>query len=156
MEPMRIVEFQPDLAGAFKALNEAWITRFFTLEPKDLEVLDDPQGKILDGGGMILFVEADAQIAGCCALIRLPDGGFEVAKMAVAEAHKGKGLGRELMAACVERARAAGAPRLYLETNSALGPALGLYRTFGFRDLPGKVRGPKDYARVDTWMELAL
>ena len=49
----------------------------------------------------------------------------------VAEPHKGRGLGRELMAACVERAKAAGAPRLYLETNSALAPALSLYRSFG-------------------------
>ena len=60
------------------------------------------------------------------------------------------------MAACVERARAAGAPRLYLETNSGLAPALGLYRSFGFRELTGKVRTETDYARVDVWMELKL
>ena len=55
--------------------------------------------------------------------------------MAVSDAHKGRGLGRALMAACVERARAAGAPRLYLETNSGLAPALALYRSFGFREI---------------------
>jgi len=84
------------------------------------------------------------------------DGGFEVAKMAVADAHKGRGHGRALMQACVDRVRAAGAPRLYLETNSALAPALGLYRAFGFRELTGMTRSDSDYARVDVWMELRL
>jgi hypothetical protein len=31
---MQIVDFRPELAGPFKALNEAWITQYFTLEPK--------------------------------------------------------------------------------------------------------------------------
>ena len=156
MAGMRIVEFTPELAGAFRALNEVWITRYFTLEPKDEVVLGDPQGKIIDRGGHILFVIEDGEVAGCCALMSLADGGFEVAKMAVAEPFLGKGLGRALMAACIERARAARAPRLYLETNSALIPARALYRSFGFRELDGMKRGPSDYERVDVWMELRL
>ncbi len=119
-------------------------------------MLDDPQGRIIDRDGRVLFlVEADAVI-GCCALLAMADGGFEVAKMAVAEPQLGKGHGRTLMAACIARARAAGAPRLYLETNSALAAALGLYRSFGFRELDGMSRGASDYARVDVWMELRL
>jgi len=153
---MEIVDFRPELAPVFKALNEAWITTLFALEPKDREVLDDPQGKIIARGGQVLFVADTGEIVGCVALMKLGDGGFEVAKMAVADSHKGRGLGRALMAACVERARAAGAPRLYLETNSALAPAMALYRGFGFRELTGMKRGPSDYARVDVWMELSL
>ncbi len=156
MRTMRIVEYRPGLAGAFKALNEAWITQYFALETKDHEVLDDPQGAIVDRGGRILFLVEREEVVGCCALLAMADGGFEVAKMAVAEAHKGRGHGRTLMAACIARARAAGAPRLYLETNSALAPALGLYRAFGFRELSGKRCGDSDYARVDVWMELRL
>ncbi|HZZ36166.1 MAG TPA: GNAT family N-acetyltransferase [Caulobacteraceae bacterium] len=156
MRTMQIVEYRPELAGAFKALNEAWITRFFAIEAKDREVLDDPAGKVIAPGGRILFAMADDRPVGCVALMPLADGGFEVAKMAVEEGHTGLGLGRALMAACVEGARAAGAPRLYLETNSALSPALGLYRSFGFQDLTGMSRGPDDYARVDVWMELKL
>jgi ribosomal protein S18 acetylase RimI-like enzyme len=153
---MQIVDYRPELAEAFKALNEAWITRYFAMEAKDRAVLDDPQGRIIDRGGQILFLTEAGDVAGCCALLAMADGGFEVGKMAVAEAHKGRGFGRALMAACVERARAAGAPRLYLETNSALAPALALYRSFGFRELDGMSRGPSDYARVDVWMELRL
>jgi ribosomal protein S18 acetylase RimI-like enzyme len=151
---MEIVDYRPDLAGAFKALNEAWITQFFQLEAKDVEVLADPEGKVIAPGGHIVFVIETGEAVGCCALLAMPDGGFEVAKMAVAEAHKGRGLGRLLMAACVERARAAGAPRLYLETNSSLAPALGLYRSFGFQvTQPAE---PSPYARADVAMELRL
>src|SRR5262245_23406703 len=142
MMGMRIVEYRPELAPAFKALNEAWITRFFVLEAKDREVLEDPEGQIIAHGGRILFAEEGGQIVGCVALKAMADGGFEVAKMAVADAAKGKGHGRALMAACVDAARAAGAPRLYLETNSALAPARALYDSFGFVELAGMTRGP--------------
>jgi putative acetyltransferase len=151
---MEIVDYRPELAGAFKALNEAWITQLFQLEPKDVEVLGDPDGKVIGPGGRIVFVLDAGEAVGCCALMAMPDGGFEVAKMAVAEAYKGRGLGRLLMAACVERARAAGAPRLYLETNSALAPALGLYRSFGFTDVAPPA--PSPYARADVTLELRL
>ena len=151
---MEIVDYRPDLAGAFKALNEAWITRYFRLEPKDAAVLGDPEGQVIAPGGRIVFVVEDGAAIGCCALMALPDGGFEVAKMAVAEPHQGRGLGRALMAACGERAQAAGAPRLYLETNSALAPALGLYRSFGFQQIDPPT--PSPYARADVVMELRL
>jgi ribosomal protein S18 acetylase RimI-like enzyme len=151
---MEIVDYRPDLAGAFRALNEAWITQLFRLEPKDVEVLSDPETNVIAPGGRIVFVLEGEEPVGCCALLPMPDGGFEVAKMAVAETHKGRGLGRVLMAACVERARAASAPRLYLETNSALAPALGLYRSFGFQVI--KPAEPSPYARADVAMELRL
>ena len=151
---MEIVDFRPDLAPAFRALNEAWITSLFALEPKDREVLGDPAAKIVAPGGAVLFALDGGEPVGCCALMALEDGGFEVAKMAVADSHKGRGLGRALMAACVERARTAGAPRLYLETNSKLAPALGLYRSFGFVQI--EPPEPSPYARADVVMELRL
>ena len=151
---MEIVDFHERFAPAFKALNVAWISRYFALEPKDLEVLDDPVGKVTGPGGHILMALEDGEAIGCVALMAMKDGGFEVAKMAVTEAHKGRGIGRNLMAACIERARQAGAKRLYLETNSGLAPALGLYRSFGFQEVqPAK---PSPYARADVMMELRL
>ncbi|WP_041373668.1 GNAT family N-acetyltransferase [Phenylobacterium zucineum] len=150
---MEIVEFEPRYAEAFRTLNEAWISRHFTLEAKDREVLEDPQGKIIDPGGRIFIALQDGRPVGCVALIRMADGGYEVAKMTVSEAARRSGLGRRLMERCIEAGREAGAPRLYLETNSGLAPALGLYRAMGFRDL-----APTDteYARCDVWMERPL
>lgn len=148
---MEIVEFAPEHAGAFKALNEAWISRYFAIEPKDREVLGDPMGQIVAKGGRIFMAFNDAEAVGCVALIRMADGGYEVAKMTVAESLRGAGLGRALMQRCIDAGAEAGAPRLYLETNSSLGPALGLYRAMGFAEVGPPARN--DYARGDTWME---
>ena len=146
--------FEPRYAAAFKALNEAWITSHFVIEPKDRAVLDDPQGKIIAQGGHIFIAISNGLAVGCCALIAMPAGGYELAKMAVDEVVRGGGLGRALMEAALAWARAAGAPRLYLESNTALPPALALYRSVGFVDVPKERRPPKAYARVNVWMEL--
>jgi GNAT superfamily N-acetyltransferase len=148
---MEIVDFRPEHAAAFRALNEAWICRHFALEPKDREVLGDPHGKIIDKGGRIFMAMLDGEPVGCVAMMAMPDGGFEVAKMTVTETARGTGLGKALMRRCIDEGRALGARRLYIETSSTLAPALGLYRTMGFEDL-----GPSEtpYARCDTWMEL--
>ena len=150
---MRIIAFEPRHAQAWRSLNEAWISKHFAIEAKDRAVLDDPKGKILDRGGHIFMAERDGEVIGCVALIAMADGGYEVAKMTVTEAARGTGLGRLLMQACIDKARADGAPRLYLETNSSLAPALGLYRARGFVDLDPAMRPPSEYARCDVWME---
>lgn len=153
---MDIRDFEPRDAAAFKALNEAWITRHFALEPSDERVLGDPEGEVIAKGGVVLIgVEGEEPVA-CVALVALEDGGFEIAKMAVAESRRGTGLGAALMTACIARARALGAPRLYLESNLALKPAIGLYERFGFRHLPPEERLPSPYSRVGAWMELKL
>ena len=153
---MRIVPFEPRHADAWRKLNEAWISRYFAIEPKDRLVLDDPAGQVLAKGGRIFMAEQGGETVGCVALIAMADGGLEVAKMTVAEAARGTGLGRLLMQACLDEAARAGAPRLYLESNSSLAPALGLYRAMGFVDLAPEMRPPSDYARVDVWMERLL
>lgn len=151
---MRIVDFEPRHAEAWRTLNEAWISRHFALEPADEAVLGDPVGKVLAPGGHIFMVEGpDGAPAGCVGLKAMDDGGFEVIKMTVAESARGTGLGRRLMQACIDRAKASGAPRLFLETNGALGPALGLYRAMGFVDIPPR---DSDYSRCDVWMELVF
>jgi ribosomal protein S18 acetylase RimI-like enzyme len=49
---------------------------------------------------------------------------------------RGLGLGRRLLAELESTAAAAGAPALRLETNAALGAAIALYRSAGFREVP--------------------
>jgi ribosomal protein S18 acetylase RimI-like enzyme len=156
MTRMRIVAFEPALAGAFRTLNEAWIARYFALEAKDAEVLGDPQGQVVDRGGQVLFALEGDTAVGCCALIRLADRGFELAKMAVDERFQGRGIGKALLRACIDYARGCGAPRIYLESNGRLDAALGLYRAFGFTDVPAALRPPSPYARANVWMELKL
>ncbi len=148
-----IVPFEPRHAEAWRTLNEAWISRLFVIEPKDRLILDDPEGQVLAPGGRILMAEIEGRATGCCALIAMGDGGYELAKMAVDETLRGRGIGKRLMGAAVDLARGLNASRLYIETNSSLAGAIGLYEAFGFVHLPPR---PTPYARVDVWMELKL
>lgn len=151
-----IREFEPGDELAFRLLNEAWIARYFAMEPEDEHALANPQGAILNGGGRIFFAVQQGQTVGCCALRAMGPGEFEVAKMAVAESARRNGVGRRLLTRVVEAARAAGATRLYLETNHVLTPAIRLYEAIGFRHLPPERVAPSSYARADVYMEMRL
>lgn len=146
-----IEPYRPDHASAWRSLNEDWLVAGgYVLEAKDQLVLGDPRGAILDKGGHVFIAERDGTPVGCCSLMAMDDGGYEVGKMAVLEGARGLNLGHRLLEACETAARAAGAPRLYLETNKAQTHAIALYRRFGFTDLPPR---PSPYARADVWME---
>jgi putative acetyltransferase len=135
--------FQPGDAAAFRRLNEEWITRFFRIELKEKPVLADPQTNILDSGGRILFATVGERCVGCCALIRINDKEFEVAKMAVGPSYQGVGIGRRLLHAAIEERLSAGAQRLYLETNHVLTPAIRLYESMGFKHIdPNRIVPP--------------
>ena len=150
---MEVRPYEPSDADAWKALNEAWIAKLFKIEPKDREVLDFPERNILEKGGHIFMAHQAGVAVGCAALIRMSDGGYELAKMTVDESMRGTGQGRALMEACIAKAKALGATRLYLETNSSLVPAIGLYQAVGFVDMPTQ---STPYARADVFMELKL
>ena len=146
-----IIPYRPDHAAAWRSLNEDWLVAGgYALEAKDQLVLGDPQGVILDKGGHIFIAEQDGAPVGCCSLMAMDDGGYEVGKMAVQADARGLNLGHRLLEACEAAARAAGAPRLYLETNAAQTHAIALYRRFGFTDLTAR---PSPYARCNVWME---
>lgn len=145
--------FQPGDAEAFRRLNEAWIEKFFGLEEADKKILNNPEGYVLTKGGHIFFAVANGTPVGCCALVPIADGVFEVAKMAVAESLQGLGIGRRILAYTIEQGRALGASKLYLETNSRLANAIHLYESLGFKHLPPK---PSPYVRANVFMELVF
>ncbi len=124
-------------AGAFRDLNVAWITKHFTLEDKDRELLDDPDGMVLGKGGRILVAELDGTVVGTVALMPQKPGRAELCKMAVSEAHRGHGIGKALMLAAEDTARSMGASSIWLETNTVLGPAIGLYTSCGYEEATG-------------------
>jgi GNAT superfamily N-acetyltransferase len=155
-ESVLIREFRDGDEAAFRKLNEEWILRHFVLERKDEEALADPRGSILDAGGRIFFAVTEAGPVGCCALLAMEPGEFEVAKMAVTESAQGLGVGRRLLTAVIEEARVAGVKRLYLETNRKLTPALRLYESCGFRHLAADQITDSPYARANVFMELWL
>ncbi|MET9663578.1 GNAT family N-acetyltransferase [Streptomyces sp. NPDC006510] len=143
-------------ADAFRALNEEWISRLFTLQEEDRAVLGDPFGRIVGPGGDVLLArELSGTVVGCVALLAYPDAVFELAKMAVAPAAQGRGIGRQLIAAAVDRAQALGGARLFLGTNSKLARAIHLYEEAGFvRITRNRLPVADYYTRADTLMEL--
>ena len=147
-------DFRPGDEAAFRDINLAWIERFFAVEQKDRDVLDNPRKYILDPGGAILVAEDAGQTIGVVALMVIGNRSVELAKMGVLEAAQGRGAGRLLIAAAIDKARAMGLSRVYLETNSVLAPALKLYRDSGF--VPLSTPQPSPYARADVQLELFL
>jgi DNA-binding MarR family transcriptional regulator/GNAT superfamily N-acetyltransferase len=150
---VRIVDYTPEYQPAFRQLNEEWITKYFRMEESDHKALDHPQESILDKGGHIYMALYKGEPVGACALIPMDDGGFELAKMAVSPKAQGLGIGYLIGRACIEKARALGAHRVYLESNTALKPAINLYYKLGFRKAAGP---PSPYERCNIQMELVF
>ena len=140
---------------AFRELNLAWIRKHFVVEPRDRHELDDPEAHILAHGGLIFMAEVEGpsgrEVLGTCALLLEPDGTWELAKMAVHESARGRGVGRALAEAAIAAARARGAPRIELLSNTALVPAIALYRALGFVEVP---MSATEYARANIRMTL--
>jgi GNAT superfamily N-acetyltransferase len=150
---VEIVGYQPEHARAFKRLNLAWITAHWQPEPADFKALDYPQENIIDRGGYIAIALEGSEVQGVCALVKMHDHCYELAKMAVAEAARGQGIGWSLGVAVVDKARALSASRVYLESNTVLEPALNLYRKLGFVRV---AKRPSPYERANVHMELLL
>jgi N-acetylglutamate synthase-like GNAT family acetyltransferase len=147
-------DYSDDLAADFHDINAAWIEQMFRLEPTDRDVLENPRARIIDPGGAILFAEdSDHGIVGTCALQKTGERQFELTKMGVREAARGRKVGEFLLAAMIERASELGADTLYLLTNSACAPAIHLYEKHGFvHDADIMERFGARYARCDVAM----
>ncbi|GAB3993834.1 hypothetical protein GCM10028807_30090 [Spirosoma daeguense] len=139
--------YQPD----FKRLNIDWISKYFNVEPHDLEQLDHPEEHVLPNNGQIFFAKVDDDVVGCVAVVNTGKSGFELAKMAVSPAAQGMGVGKKLCVAAIDYARQIRAKTLWLESNRILTPALTMYASVGFQEVPSV---PTPYARADIRMEM--
>jgi len=152
---VEVVDYRPEHLMTFKRLNIMWINSHWSLEPHDLEVLNDPQASILSKGGHIFVALVNGKPIGVVALCRM-DGteyDFELAKLAVDPAARGTGVGEKICRAALERAGKLGAKKIFLESNTILKPAISLYRKLGFTELE---EYHPAYERGDIQMELTL
>lgn len=152
---LKIVPYTSEYRAAFQELNVAWITKYFKMEKSDHDALDNPEEYILNHGGYIFVATLDDHPVGVCALLKHDDPvyPYEMAKMAVAEEARGKGVGYLLGQAAIEKTRSLGADKLFLESNTILEPAIALYKKLGFRKIEGP---PTPYERCNIQMELEL
>jgi putative acetyltransferase len=145
-----IVDYSPRFGDAFGRLNREWLEQYFRVEPIDVEILSDPQSKVIEPGGAILYLLLESEVVGTVALKHEGEGVFELTKMAVTSGHQNKGLGRVLLGAALQRFSELNGNRLYLESHSSLTPALALYESAGFRHQAPPT--PSDYERADVYM----
>lgn len=153
---IQVIEYQPAYREAFKALNLAWIQKYFVVEAADERVLSNPETEILAPGGHIFLAQSGDQIVGTAALIKVDDTHFELAKMAVSQSCQGQGIGKKLLEHAIQWAKARQLQQLTLETNSSLAPALHLYRKVGFVRIPFDADHPTEFERADVRMQLDL
>lgn len=151
---MEIADYRPAFKKHFRALNERWLTEHLEVEPEDAAVLADPNGRIVKRGGHILFALRRGEVIGTCALIRHASGELELAKMAVAPAHRNRGIGTSLAVAAIERALRSGARTLYLRTHPNLAAARHLYHRVGFRSIGSGPLPPAEVRRAAVTMRL--
>lgn len=148
---VEIVPYNDSYQQAFKKLNQDWITTYFKMEEADFKSLDHPKEYILDKGGFIFIALYQGSPIGTCSLIKMEHNTFELAKMAVSDEAKGKGIGFMLGNALIQKAKEEGAKGLYLESNTILKPAINLYHKLGFKKITGI---PSPYERCNIQMEL--
>ncbi|MBB3227857.1 DNA-binding MarR family transcriptional regulator [Luteibacter sp. Sphag1AF] len=148
---VEVVPYEPALRDHFRRLNEQWLARHFQVEDLDRAMFADPEGTVLDPGGAIFFARFAGEVVGTCALLRESEGVFELSKMGVDESYRGLGAGRKLLDAAIEHFRAVDGQDLFLESNSRLERALGMYERAGFERQP-EIRPGSHYARADVYM----
>jgi len=110
--------------------------------PRSVYFVIEEGDRVIGGGGI-------APLAG-----GEPDT-CELRKMYYLPVARGRGLGRELLELCLDRARAFGFRRCYLETLTGMDAAMRLYERMGFRRLPGPL-GETGHFSCDTHYLLEL
>lgn len=150
---IQVIPYHPRHRAVFVALNLQWIETHFEVEPEDRRQLEDPE-TLRQVGGEIFFVIDRGEPVGTCALLRRTDGNFELAKMAVSVAARGKGHGDRLMTAAITWAVGQGAQKIHLLSNTVLQPAIALYHKYGFQVV--RLGAHPDYRRCNIEMSLDL
>jgi DNA-binding MarR family transcriptional regulator/N-acetylglutamate synthase-like GNAT family acetyltransferase len=139
---------------SFRRLNYEWLEKYFKVEEEDKKLLLNPMGEIIDKGGEVFFARINGDIVGTAALIKYDDKTYELAKMAVTEKAQGRQIGKKLAEAVITQAKANNADVLFLESNTKLTQAMGLYKKLGFKQV--EYNNVSKYARSTIKMELKL
>jgi ribosomal protein S18 acetylase RimI-like enzyme len=157
MKPIRIVEAGSD--GDYRAARALFEEYARTLGAdilcfqgfdQELEQLASMYGP---PRGRLLIAWRESQPVGCVALRAIEPGICEMKRLYVRREARGIGLGKELAAAIVERARTDGYRSMVLDTLRSMVEARVIYRSLGFVQREPYYANPQQGV---TFMELRL
>lgn len=153
MNPIEIVDYKEGHQPYFEKFNRQWIEELFVMEPVDEFVVTNPRIAILDGGGAILMGLYQGTVAGTVALRKVDDSTYEFTKMAVGTNFRRKGIAEALSYASFLKAKALGATKVILYSNTKNAGAVKLYEKLGFVHVPVE---PGVYERANVKMIIGI
>lgn len=150
---MEVTEYQSQYQDAFIRLNTAWIEKYFAMEQDDYDELNHVD-ELLKKGAMVFFATEDSNVLATGMVMPIGKDEWEICKLAADEKEQGHGAGSAVFQACMDYAINHGAERLIIISNSALKPALHIYKKFGFQEIP--VDKTHNYQRADIQFEYVV
>lgn len=127
VEPPR----QPEIIRLLQ-LSDAYAASLYPAESNhlvDVSSLEKPSVEFL-------VARKSGMVVGCCGLVDAGDGTAEIKRMFVDPAARGLKIGKLLLEALVDNAIRTGRQAIRLETGIYQPQAIGLYRAYGFIDIP--------------------
>lgn len=125
---------QADVARALFREYQEWLQIQICFQSFEEELSALPSPYLPPRGALLLAMEAD-EVAGCGGFRPLADGSCELKRMYLRPRFRGKGRGRKMATALIDRARAAGYPSMRLDTFPLMREAVGLYQSLGFKEI---------------------
>ncbi len=135
---MKLVPYDPKYKNDFIEMNKQWISEMFVIEQEDLDMLNNIEKKIEEGGQIFFAVdeEDDSQVLACCMIAPLPNKEWEIEKFCAKGMYTGTGAGSACLKACIDYARERKVEKIVIVTNAKCEHAVRLYRKFGFVEVP--------------------
>ncbi len=157
IDEVNIVPYKRKYKSDFAKLNYEWLEKYFNTEKgeaEDKRLLNNPEREIIKKGGEIFFALLNENVVGTCAVLKINNTFYEIAKMSVTENAQGKQIGKKLALTAIGYAVEKGASKLRLYRSSKLTAAQNLYRVLGFTEV--KEKPNHRYKRKLILMELDL
>lgn len=131
-------------SGKGFAIHDAEVDNMFAAYTKDHTAyfVCELNSTIVGGGGIAPLEGGDPAVCELKKMYFLPEG-------------RGKGLGQQVLSACLQKAKEIGFKFCYLETFNTMKDAMRLYEKNGFEKIPGPLGNTGHFA-CDTFYRRAL
>ena len=130
MEHKKNLSMHIEIIPALQKAQKEAAVRLFS-EYTDMLTAHDPSVR-----NYLAIQHYDEEPAGCIALRKLTESDCEMKRFFVRPSFRGRHIGRQLIETLSGSAREIGYSHMLLDTLPFLEHAIGLYRSFGFYDIP--------------------